>query len=174
MIPRIDSDAMESELAQMREMKLSREQVDEILKDLGKIVGLEDLVLDENGVAELTVDDSTDLSLIHLETFPGIVAAVAMPEGAEAESKVLRRLLQVNMSWSLTQGGSFVFVPPQLALCRMIPLTPGDSARLDRELATFVALGNAWRDEIVACLRGETPEDPATSLEDNGAVGLKV
>lgn len=175
MIPKIDSDVLEAELAQLRESDLTREQVDEIIRGLGKIVGLDDLALDEHGVAELTVDDALELSLIHLKNYPGIIAAVAMPEGAEDNPAILRKLLQVNMSWSLTQGGSFVFVPPRLALCRLIPLTAGDSAVLDQELATFVALGKAWQAEIESCRSGnDTSEDPSVGQADEDCVGLKV
>lgn len=173
MIPQIDSDALESELARLRDSELSRDDVNELLSELGKAIDFEDLALNEQGVAELTVDDSVELSLIHLKSFPGIVAAIAMPEGAEEHETVLRRLLQVNMSWTLTQGGCFVFVPPQLALCRLIPLTTGDSTRLDRELATFVALGKAWQAEIEACRTGSA-ETPADQRADEGVVGLKV
>ena len=175
MVPNIDSDILESELAQLRDTNLSREQIDEIVRGLGQIIGLEDLELDEHGVAELTVDDSLELSLIHIPTYPGIIAAVAMPERAEENTSVLRKLLQVNMSWSLTQGGSFVFVPPRLALCRLVPLTAGNSKLLDRELATFVALGKAWKAEIITYQsENEGSTDSSTDQSDQDFVGLKV
>lgn len=174
MIPKIDSDVLESELAKLRETELSREEVNKILHGLGEIIGIEDLALDEHGVVELTIDDTLEVSLIHLQNFPGIVVAIAMPKGSEESAAVLRKLLQVNMSWSLTQGGSFVYVPPQVALCRLIPLTSGDSARLDRELATFVALGKAWQAEIEACPIGDAPEDVSNDQSDEDVVGLRV
>lgn len=176
MIPEIDSDALEAELSRLRDTELSREQIDEIIHGLGDIIGVEDLALDEQGVAELTVDDDVELSLIHLPAFPGIVAAAAMPEGAEENDLVLRRLLQTNMSWSLTQGGSFVMVPPRLALCRLVPLATQDSNQLDHELATFVDLVQAWRGEIEAFMSIESQPQEETESGDSEeeVVGLRV
>ena len=164
----IDSSAIEAELARLRDTQLNREDVDEIVRGLGKIVGIDDLALDESGVAELVVDDDIELSLLHLPTLPGIVAAVCMPDGAENNDALLRRLLQSNMSWALTQGGCFAYVPPRLALCRLIPLAPSDSERLDRELAAFVELCKAWRREITDFLSGVAQPQEESSEQEAG------
>lgn len=174
MIPTLDGNEIEAELARLRETQLNREQVDEIVAGLGKIIGVDDLALDESGVAELVVDEDIELSLIHLPHFPGIVAAIPMPEGAENDGQLLRKLLQANMSWAMTQGGSFAFVPPRVALGRLIPLTQTDSERLDRELAAFVELATAWRNEITEYLNaGE--DDPSTQeLPEEDVARLRV
>jgi hypothetical protein len=176
MVASLDSNAIESELARLRETQLDRAQIDEIVRGLGELIGVEGLELDESGVAELVIDDDVELSLIHLPAFPGVVAAIPMPEGAENDGPLLRKLLQTNMTWALTQGGSFVFVPPRVALCRLIPLAPSDSERLDRELATFVELAKAWRNEITAYLTGEgvDEDDAELSESEDEFVGIRV
>lgn len=170
----LDSDAIESELARLRETQLDRAQIDEIIRELGEIIGVEELELDESGVAELFIDDDVELSLIHLPAFPGIVAAIPMPEGAENDGPLLRRLLQSNMTWALTQGGSFVLAPPRVALCRLIPLANQDSERLDRELAMFVELAMSWRDEVAAYLNGVDGAELSECESDEEQVGLRV
>lgn len=170
----LDSNAIESELARIRESELDREQIDEIVRGFGELIGVDDLMLDESGVADLVIDDDVELSLIHLPAFPGIVAAVAMPEGAENDGPLLKRLLQTNMSWALTQGGTFAFVPPRVALCRLVPLTPNDSERLDRELAMFIELAKAWRDEIAAHLAGAGDDQGALSESEDQAMKTQI
>lgn len=170
----IDADAIELELARTREVQLSREDVNDVVHGLGEIIGIEDLALDEQGVVELIIDDDVELSLIHLSNLPGIVAAAPMPEGTERNPRVLRKVLQTNMSWATTQGGSFVFVPPRLALCRLVPLSSRDSSRLDRELAMFVDLVGAWKREVLSCMSDADRDEPGCGDLDESFVGMKV
>lgn len=176
----LDSNAIEAELAQVRETQLDRTQVNEIVRNFGELIGVEELELDETGVAELVVDNDVEVSLIHLATFAGVVAAIPMPEGAEKDGMLLRKFLQTNMSWALTQGGSFVFIPPRVVLCRLILLVNGNDKQLDQELAMFVELAKGWRDEITAYLESATdvpegakPEKLDEASEDE-TPGLRV
>ena len=160
----IDSDTIETELSRLRNVELTRDQIDTILVELGDHIGVDQLKLDENGVAELIVDDEVELSLVHLPTFPGIVAAVPMPEGSEESNEVLRRLLRTNMSWTMTQGGCFAIVPPRVALCRLVLLAEGQTEQLDNQLAMFVDLAKAWQEEIQSFLH-EEPSIPPEKIE---------
>jgi hypothetical protein len=69
---------------------------------------------------------------------------------AEDGAAIARRLLQANLSVELTQGGSFVMLPGQTMpmLCRLITVPADGADQLDRELAMFVELVRAWRDEL--------------------------
>ena len=170
----VDSATIESELARLQETQLNRDDVNEIVSELGKIIGVEDLALDESGVAELIVDEEVELSLLYLPALPGIVAAISMPEGPEDNDQLLRKLLQTNMSWAMTQGGCFVYVPPRVALCRLVPLTSHDSERLDHELAAFVELGKAWRKEINAFMEEGDQASVESVDEEEAAPGIRV
>lgn len=170
----VDSAAIENELARLQETQLNRDDINEIVRELGEIVGVDDLALDEAGVAELIVDDEIELSLLYLPALPGIVAAISMPEGPEENEQLLRKLLQTNMSWTMTQGGCFVYVPPRIALCRLVPLTAHDSERLDHELAAFVELGKTWKTEINNFLRQSEQEAEQPASDEEEVAGIRV
>ncbi len=68
----------------------------------------------------------------------------------------------------MTQGGSFAMLPgrAELMLCRLIALPERDALRLDRELAGFVDLVRAWRDEIEDQLEDEEEPDSEPPVGD--------
>jgi hypothetical protein len=144
------SDQIEAALQHMGEAKLTRDDVQKILNQFAKHIGLEALPLDKDGSVQITIDDSIELSLVHLPHFPGVVAASPLPQKAAKNSDILRRLLQANMSWSNTHGGCFAILPPQneLMLCRLTSLVTGNIEVLDQELAAFVDLVKHWTKEI--------------------------
>lgn len=173
----IDVDAIEAELARMQDRELSRGEVDEIIRGLGDIIGIEELALDEEGTIELVVDEQVTLTMIHLPNVHGVVAAAVMPDGVAEDDAILRELLQTNMSWVATQGGTFVYLPPRVALCRLIPLASGDAARLDQELAMFVKLAKAWQDDLsdqIASGKNEDSPDATGVHGREGHQGLRV
>jgi hypothetical protein len=154
----------EAALRQISERPCERADVAAALADLGRQIGVERLELDEQGTAEITVDGGIDVTLAHLPPLPGLVAAAAVAE-ADDGGVLARRLLQANTSWALTQGGSFAMLPgrPELMLCRLIPVAGRDGAALDQDLAAFVELVVAWRDQIAEL---EEPAGPDAARDE--------
>jgi Tir chaperone protein (CesT) family len=155
-------DRCEAALQEICERGCERADVAAALANLARQLGLEGLELDEQGTAGITVDGEIDITLAHLPHLPGLVAAAVVAEAAGEDGALARRLLQANTSWALTQGGSFAMLPgrPELMLCRLVAVVGRDGAALDQELAAFVDLVRAWRDDIEEAL-----EEPAAPEE---------
>jgi hypothetical protein len=152
----IDSQRLENDLQRLKAIQVTREDVDAVLTDLAKRLGMESLTLDENNAADLVIDDAVDLSLLYLDHFPGLMAAMPLPQENGCMPARLLRLLQANMSWAMTHGGTFAMLPGQKdpVLCRLFVLLDRDAERLEQELARFVELGIAWREAL------EVDEEP--------------
>jgi hypothetical protein len=153
-------DRCEAALRELSERGCERADVAAALAELARHLGLERLELDAQGTAEITVDGEIDVTLAHLPPLPGLVAAAVVAEAA-GDGALARRLLQANTSWALTQGGSFAMLPgrPELMLCRLIPVVGRDGAALDQDLAAFVELVGAWRDEIAELEEPGAPDE---------------
>lgn len=151
MIAEIDKEQLEQTLTDYaNQPTLTREDVDAILLDYGNYIGVDELVLDENNTTALTIEDEVEIALVHLPHFSGIVAVAEIDPEVREHPPLLKRMLQANMSWELTHGGCFAVIPPakQLVLCRLIGLLDRDLQRIDRELAAFVQLVEAWQQEL--------------------------
>lgn len=154
-------DKCDAALQEIYGRTFERADAEAVLADLARHIGCERLELDEQGVAEITVDGDVDVMLLHLPHLPGLVAAAVVAEDAADGGALARRLLQANMSWAVTHGGTFAMLPgrPEVMLCRLVALAGRDVAGLDRELATFVDLVRVWRDEIEEDLEDAEPPE---------------
>lgn len=159
---RIDFDTTVQELA---EANFSREDVQAVLDRLARHIGLDAISLDATGSVDLEVDNSLEVSLIHLSHFPGVMVAVPIPVDRSTRAAVLRKLLQANLESHAMQGGSFCLSPDgeTLMLCRMIVFMDGDVKRIDRELALFADTAVRWRSAIEDYV--QTHSDSAHSRE---------
>jgi hypothetical protein len=145
----MQAETIETLIQQAATTQLSRADVQQILDGLAGHLGLDQLKLDQDGAAELVIDDELPLTLIHLEGFPGVLLHAPMPDQPEHRGPLLRYLLQANMSWALTGGGAFAMGPDgELALCRHLLLADRDLERIDRELATFADQATGWIEHI--------------------------
>lgn len=157
----LDRDQLDRTLHQLREAVLTRKDVDTILRALAARWGVDAIALDESNSAELAVDGEIPLYLIHLAHLPGLVAAIPMPQGVADSPRALAELLRANLSWQLTQGGTFGMAPglDQPMLCRLVLLAGMDAAALDHELASFADFAKAWREDLVGRV-GESASPP--------------
>ena len=154
MIDKLDSDVAESMLQKVKDAPLSREQIEGVLARFADEVGIEDLVLDENDSALLVVNDDLEIRLLYQEHFPGLIAASPLPDQSGNRLRLLRQLLRANLSWELTQGGTFGMLPKdkQLMLCRLLPLTETDSTQFEQMISGFADHALAWRQHILETL----------------------
>lgn len=146
----IDSEAVASILDRQMQASVSRKDLQQLLQYLAPYLGLDALVLDDNGTVAFVIDDETEISLTHQPDQPYLIAAAEMPDQPDSRGALLRRLLSSNLNYGLTHGGTFAMVPETnaLVLCQQLDIADLDAARLDGELARFVELATAWRSEI--------------------------
>ena len=57
---------------------VTRADIDHLLAQLGKHLGLTGLKLNEDGMAQLRIDNEIDLLLVHYAHLPGLVVAAAV------------------------------------------------------------------------------------------------
>ncbi len=168
MVTQVDAEQLEQAVTDCAAAgSLTRDDVEAILREYGDYIGVDDLVLDENGSTALSIENKIDIALIHLPQFPGIVAAVEMDPDVRENPRLLRRLLQANMSWQWTQGGCFSVIPSNntLVLCRLIQTIDRDLKKMDQEISTFVELSRQWKNELDEELLLDEDDNEPISLE---------
>jgi hypothetical protein len=147
-----DQAASDPEIAlqQIGDASLTRQEVEEILAAFGSRNGLPPLVFDEDGTIELSIADEVEMVLLHVPSFPGVMAGAALPEGLGERGDLTRELLRANLSWAETAGATFVRFPGggPYALCRLISLAGRDDRAFERELLAFAGQARDWIDEI--------------------------
>lgn len=146
---------------------LSRSEVNTVLAALAEHLGLSGLALDEDGLAQLTIDGTVDLMIYHLPHLPGVIIAVPLDQVASDDPAALKVMLQANMSWPLTRGGIFSILPNtgQTVLCWHLIIADRDVERIDRDLAEMVAYAKTWLEGFTA-----RPEDVADQDGDDATV----
>lgn len=151
----------------------SREAAQAALSALAATLGMDALTLDEQGAAELVIQEKLRLSLTWGEGQPGLIAAAAMPDELASDPLALSAALQANGSWSVTQGAAFLVIPGtgKLALCRHILLPSPEAGDVGRvladELAAFSSLALSWVQflgELSAADVGKPPAAPENEL----------
>ena len=160
-----EKDVVESTLQDVIQSdSLSRDEVNAILNGYGEYLGLNDLSLDANDTAGLEIDEAIAIGLIYVPGLPGVIVAAELDSEIADHPSVLKMLLQANLSWEATQGGTFAIVPPEndVLLCRFLALTnnkPHES--IDRELGMFVELVETWQETIDMELLADEKADDA-------------
>lgn len=126
----------------------SKRTVDLLLADLGKVMGLEDLVFDDNDGCLLQFDDSlTVLLLYDAEAneiyFFSYVGEV--PQQAMAHVSAL--LLEANYRWQATGGATLSLRPGgenDVVMTQKFSLEKLDSSNLQEYLGSFVMNVEKW------------------------------
>ncbi|MCP3880310.1 MAG: type III secretion system chaperone [Sulfitobacter sp.] len=162
------SEDFDTVLEQVTGTQMERGEIAALLGELGQRVGLNGLTLGTDGTAVLTLDDELEIWLSHQPGFAGITVTAPLPDDPAGRPALLRQLLQSNMDWGTTGGGTFCLLPATglLALCRRIALADRDLDRIGTELAAFVELAGTWMREI--SLYADLFED----TDDRAAAGL--
>ncbi|MEM7026443.1 MAG: type III secretion system chaperone [Pseudomonadota bacterium] len=150
----MDPFEIERWIARLGDGAIGLAEVAELVEQYGRHIGAEGLALDDDRTAWLKIDDTVELCLFHMDHFAGIAVGARLPPAARHSEQLLRRLLQANMSWQHTHGGSFA-IPSwsdEPMLCRMIPLIGIDVDELDRQMAAFVATVQSWHEQVLEIL----------------------
>lgn len=143
-------DTVETLLQRTVDRRPTRADVDAAVAALGAEIGIADLALDEDGMAELSVDDDVDVTLMYLPHTPGLVLAAEVANARDLGDEELRDLLQSNLSWDLTLGGAFAMLPEseEVLLCRLMLSAGREAAELDEEIDAFVEVVRGWREAL--------------------------
>lgn len=158
---------LDGELQKLRERTFTRDDAEAFLKGFGGYLEVE-LEFDENGLAEIEVDDDIRVGLLHMPTLPGIVVMSPLDEEVAGRPDLMVALLQANLSMAATQGGCFATIPPikSPVLCRLVLPQGEDYEKFDQEMAEFLALVETWTEQLDAALLA-----PAESEDEEPAPG---
>lgn len=151
----------------------SRAEMERVVADLGRHLGLEALGLNEDGVARLRIDREIDVLLAHFAHLPGLVVAIPIPEVDADDATHVKLLLQANMSWQLTQGGIFSTVPgtDEPALFSLLLTRDRAVAEIERDLAVAVACAQHWKTALANAPRIEPDSaEPPGGIPDAGII----
>lgn len=157
-------DTLETLLQRTVDRPPTREDLDASVAELGIHLGIDGMVLDDDGVAEITVEDDVDVTLMHLPGAPGLVLAAEVANSRDLGHDELRRILQSNMSWDLTLGGCFAMLPEsdEVLLCRVVLSVGREASDLDQEIDAFTDVVRGWREVLAERLNAvdEAPDMP--------------
>ncbi|MCP3881572.1 MAG: type III secretion system chaperone [Sulfitobacter sp.] len=163
-----ESERVDTEIIKLADTELTRAQIDARLADLGHYLDLDELSLDEEGMAVLEMDDALSMSLIHLPGSPGLIVSAPVGNAELVPTELLAHLLQSNMDWELTQGGTLGVDPTgkHLLISRVLIVADRSAKQMDGDLAGFLELARNWRDETLAFIGDDDePQTPGPSPE---------
>jgi len=166
-------DAFDTAVQLFSSTDMDREELDELVSELGRRLGLHEAKLDSSGTLALGIDDDVEMALGYQPGVAALIASVSLPCEGPGREGLLRHLLQANGSSRPTQGGVFAMAPGDktLMLARRISLADRDVDRIANDLADFAELACDWLREIELYLDlfeeredAEESADNATSL----------
>jgi len=127
------------------------EQVQLLLRDLGKLVGMNDLALDEHGRCALLIDDRLEISVTFANGDDHLVMAALVGElPADAPQERYAALLDANFFWRGTNGATLGVDRDTRAvvLLERLPITGLYVGHLEAILGDFVDSGLDWMNRL--------------------------
>jgi Tir chaperone protein (CesT) family len=125
-------------------------QVNSVLEQFGTHIGLDACMLDEEGGAQLALDD-VYVSLLLDDTAESLVflSSIGRPE---ASAEIYGRLLDANLFWSGAGGSTLAreAASRSIVLQRSLPVAGLDLERFEAALQGFVDSAERLRDTLVA------------------------
>jgi hypothetical protein len=125
-----------------------RQHLNALLNDLGMMLGLAGMGLDEDDRCSFGIDavQAVDLFLDE-ERAAVLLATVVSPLPASGRGQILTDMLQANFAWRGTEGATLAVGPEDdVLLHREVPLDDGlDLSLLYDRLQSFVGVADAWR-----------------------------
>lgn len=125
-------------------------ELDAILGELGAIIGLPKLALDESGACHLSFDGKTVVSISLDPSAGDLVMATPVGFAAGTDTAVLVRLLDANFAGRGTRGATLARDAGTggIVLSVRLPVTGLRIATLERRLVDFVATAEAWTAQL--------------------------
>ncbi|MCP5315830.1 MAG: type III secretion system chaperone [Chromatiaceae bacterium] len=153
---------MEQRIAGLEDAVPDRDEVEAVLAAFAARNDLAPLLFDAEGEIAFGVGDDMDLHLVHVPSFPGVMAVVTLPKEIAARDDLSRDLLKANLSWATTGGGTFGRLPESgdYVFCQLIPLTTGDDVAFEADLLAFAERAQDWLERIELALDLDPAEPP--------------
>jgi hypothetical protein len=125
-------------------------QVQLLLHDLGKVIGITDLTLGENGRCELTVNDRLEVEISFSDDDRLVLAASVGEMPADAPAERYATLLDANFFWRGTSGATLAVERDSrtVVLVEGVALAGLDARKLETRLGSFVNSAQAWMDRL--------------------------
>ncbi|MEM9045350.1 MAG: type III secretion system chaperone [Pseudomonadota bacterium] len=154
------ADEFESAVQAIAEAKVTREDVESMLRTFGQRVGGQDLNLDEHGTCRFVDSDERQVILVYRPPFPGVTLFSPVIDDEVIPRPMLIGLLSANASWESTAGGTFSMPDPgaSVMFSRRIPLLGTDPNLLHKAVEEFCALTERWETELYFYLDAYEPE----------------
>jgi hypothetical protein len=133
-------------------------QVQLLLRDLGKLVGLGELGLDADGRCRLLIDGRLEIEISTGEGDDRLILAALVGElKADAPPELYATLLDANFFWRGTNGATLGVERESrtVVLLETLPLAGLDIGRLEGRLQAFVNSAEAWVERLADAPAGD-------------------
>jgi hypothetical protein len=136
-------------------------QVQLLLHDLGKRIGISDLTLNESGRCELTINDSLPIEISAGDDDRIVIAALIGEMAADAPPAQYAMLLDANFFWRGTNGATLAVDRDSRAvvLIEGVSLAGLDAPGLEMRLGSFVNSAQAWMDRLAGKAEASDAKD---------------
>lgn len=146
---------------------MTAENLESALKELGEMMGIGSVVLDEDGVARLVFDGSVIVDLQKLDALNlGLMISVQdLPEDSDA--KLLRALLSAPLSSGRLLPGIFPTwdrASGELLLIRVLPILNLSAHVLTSAIEGLLECADAWREGSALNATDENESDMKHAL----------
>ena len=148
---------------------MERDQAQTMVHDVGNLIGIPDLELDENGVCTLSLDDDRFyISVLH--EVEGSLTAIVTLRDIEPTEMLLQHALEANHLWQATQGATFTLEPGEGKLTLGKSATDAkDAQSLFAILEQLLDSARAWHDEFLDIHLDHTTHEGNLADADAGA-----
>lgn len=126
-------------------------EAQDLLTNLGTVIGLPDLKFDAQGCARLVFDQSTPVDLEHDPQSGCIqVYSVLGPTPPGDDLPLYRKLLEANLFGTETHGATLAIdaVRREILLCRRVDLSNATVDSFNLALESFVATTEHWKQQL--------------------------
>ncbi|MEO1017081.1 MAG: type III secretion system chaperone [Pseudomonadota bacterium] len=150
---------------------MDRDDVQKLLADFGRTIGLDSLSLDDTGRLTLRIDDAFTVDIEHDDEEDIILLAAELTRlGAEPERERLLELLRGNLFFDATEGATLALdgTDNLVVLQRTMRLEGLVVGEIARVLEIFIATAETWKDRLAqpsAIEHGDEPQ-PTSRFDD--------
>ncbi|MEM7504770.1 MAG: type III secretion system chaperone [Pseudomonadota bacterium] len=127
---------------------MEREQAQAVVREVGTMIGIPDLELDESGACSLSINEER-LRVSILHDADGSLTIIATLQGVEPTEAVLRGSMEANYLWLGTSGATFCLNGDNDKVTLVQSASDAaDPQTLMARLESLVEMAEAWQDEF--------------------------
>jgi len=128
---------------------MNRSQAQDLLSEFGKLAGIEDIELDEDGAGAIVIDNKIIISVGFNEIAKNLVFMATLDE-CEPNEAQMRKMLEANFLWRGAGGANFAIAPKADVIVLLYPV-PVDTTAIELQLLfiSFVEMVEDWQNRLV-------------------------